>query len=246
MMRARIDGLVFEGGSGSAEFSIEEDGLRGWFEGVSVRRDSTPRPSSHGDFPSRGYRGGRMITLRGDITSDGPQKQEHLFGRLTGLLGDGQTGRLVVDNAGESKWADVQLDDAPEITQVIYGKHATYRLQLWAVDPLRYGETREFGSGVSAHHYGNAPSFPTLEVTGVYPAGYTVTAGDKSYVVSQALAGGQTHRIEMRTGALYRNGVRQIGGVSSASLWSVQPGQGLVHSLSGSGSLTVKVTDAWN
>ena len=245
-MRVRIGGLLFEGDEGDCDFTIFKDGLRGWFDGVSVRRDSAPRPSAHGEFPARGYRGGRLITMEGRVHSSSPEKQEHLFSRLTGLLGDGQTGRLVVDNAGSSKWADVQLDDAPEITQEMYGQFARYRLQLWAVDPLRYGETREFGSGVAAHHYGNAPSFPTLEVTGVYPSGYTVAAGGKSYVVSQALAGGQTHRIEMRTGALYRNGVRQIGGVSSASLWSVQPGQGLVHSLSGSGSLTVKVTDAWN
>lgn len=245
-MRVRIGGLLFEGDEGETEFSIFQDGLRGWFDGVSVRRDSTPRPSAHGEFPSRGYRGGRLVTLEGRVYSSSPQEQEHLFSRLTGLLGDGQTGRLVVDNAGDSKWADVQLDDAPEITQETYGELARYRLQLWAVDPLRYGETRSFGAGAAAHHYGNAPSFPTLEVTGVYPSGYTITAGAKSYVVSQALAAGQMHRIEMKTGALFRNDVRQIGGVSAASLWSVSPGEGLVHSLSGGGSLTVKVTDAWN
>lgn len=186
-----------------------------------------------------------MITLRGDISSNHPEEQENLFERLTGLLGDGQTERMFVDNAGDTKWADVQLDDAPEITQQVYGKLATYRLQLWAVDPLRYGEERTFTAGMLAYHLGNAPSFPTFEVTGALPSGYTITAAGKSFVVSQPLAAGQTHRIEMKSGALFRNGVRQIGGVSSASLWAVRPSERLAHSVSNGGYLSVVLPDAW-
>lgn len=243
-MRVRLGGLTFDGAEKDVEFSVFRDGLRGWFESVSVRRESIPRPSAHGEFPARGYRGGRMITLTGRIFSNSPADQEHKFDRLNGLLGDGQTGRLVVDNAGSSRWADVQLDGEPEITQRMYGEFADYRLQLWAIDPLKYGETRTFGPG-AAYHYGNAPSFPTFTVTGTYPSGYTISAGGESFVVSQALVAGQTHRIEMKTGALFRNNVRQISGVSSASRWAVDPGKALSHSLSGSGSLAVKVTDAW-
>lgn len=245
MFQARIGGLTFEGGAGTATYDIAPDGLRGWFEGVDVRSERYPRPSSHGFFPGEVLRGGRTITLRGKIHSRGSADQEHALARLTGLLGDGQIGRFTVQTPSGSTWADVQLDDVPEVTMQVYGQTAEYRLQLWAPDPIRYGEKHAFASGAEVHHRGNARSFPVVKVVGPRPA-YTISAGGKSFSVSQALTAGQAHEVHLKTGAVYRNGVRQMNVVAAATRWSVAPGQSLVHTISGSGPASIELLDAFN
>ena len=198
-MRVRLEGLTFVGGEGRAELDIERAGITGWFGGSSVRSEKLDRPDAHGTFPSRVRRGGRLIVLNGHVWSSSPSEQEHLFDRLTGLLGEGEIGRLHVDTESGTKWADVQLDDEVEITQQVYGKFADYRIQLWARDPLRYGDTRFTGGGVAAVNYGNANAFPVITVSGS-AANYTVNAAGKSFVVSKAITPGQSHVIEMKTG----------------------------------------------
>lgn len=242
--RVRVGSLLFEGGSGWAEFDIERDGLTGWFDGVPADGERVRRPTSDGTYPSRAFRPGRTIVLNGHVWSHSFAEQEHSFDRLKSISETEPT-RFVVDTDRGSRWADVVLEEGPEFTNVIAGRFADYRLQFYARDPLKYGETRSFAAGEGAYHYGNAPSFPVIEVRGVYASGYTVSAGGKSFVVSAALASGQVHSIDMRTGALSLNGSRVLGGVSSASTWAVQPGTVLTHTLTGPGTLTVKVSDAW-
>lgn len=245
MFQARLDGLVFEGGDGPAVYDIATDGLRGWFEGVDVRSERHPRPSSNGFFPSEVLRGGRTITLKGLVHSRGDVDQERALARLTGLLANGQTGRLTVQTPNGETWADVELDDKPEITMLMYGQTAEYRLQFWAPDPMRYGKTNVFEPGDAVSHRGNAPSFPVIKVVGPRPA-YTISAGGKDFAVSQALTAGQTHEVFLKTGTVLRNGIKQLGVTTAPVRWSVAAGQRLLHTISGSGPASIELPDTFN
>lgn len=245
MFQARLGGLVFEGGDGPAEYDIAPDGLRGWFEGVDLRTERYPRPSANGYFPSEVLRGGRTITMKGQVHSRGAVDQERSFARLTGLLSDGLQGRLNVQTENGMTWADVELDDKVEITTLIYGQTAEYRLQLWAPDPIRYGDKNTFAPGAAVYHKGNAPSFPVVTVVGPRPA-YSISAGGKSFPISQALTAGQTHEVFLKTGAVFRNGIKQSGVTTAPVRWSVAPGQELVHTISGSGTASIDLFDAFN
>jgi hypothetical protein len=63
-MQATVDGLTFySDATTAATYTIES--LTGWFEGVGVRFDRTPRPTADGVFDSPGYLDGRLISLQG-------------------------------------------------------------------------------------------------------------------------------------------------------------------------------------
>lgn len=247
-MRLRLGGIEFVGDAGPATFTIERDGIRGlMLGGVDVRRESVDRPAAHGAFSLPGYLTGRVISWSGWVETENRFEQEHALARLSGLLADGGTSRLVI-NGADVRWIDVQRAGEPDFRMEEYGRSAKYSFEAWAPDPRMYGEVREFRAGEIAYHHGNFPATPEMIVTGPAPNGYTITgAGGQKYVVTQPLAAGQTHRIDMVTGWLYRDGVLQSGAVQQAHTWEVPPGiPGVVHTVTGSvGSFTVRVTETF-
>lgn len=254
MTTVTIGGLTFEEAPRDVTraFVIEPHGLTGWFEGVEVRRDESSRPTARGSFDEPGYSAARVPAIRGTILAGSPVELDLMRAQLTGLLADGGTGRVVVAGVSGTTWADVRLAAKPSVDESTDAIEADYQIQFWAADPCRYGGTNTVSSatGANAFHYGNVAAIPVIEVTAVasMPSGYTVSAGGKSFVVAQALTAGQTHRIDMETGWVYRDGALQTGAVGAAELWTVPPGQRLLHTLtpvSGSGLMTVTTIDTY-
>lgn len=254
MLRVRINGLTFDGdgprtGKG---YLITPDGFSGWDDGVGIRRQETLLPVGHGAFDEPGYLSPRVISISGQILADTPVRLAKMRQALTGLLADGGTGRVVVDQDDVNTWADARLAAQTMVKQNSSDlSSASFQVQLWCHNPRKFGEVQVAGPGtsVTAFHYGNFRASPELLVTGVMPSGYRVNGPDgRQFVVSQALAAGQTHRIDMSTGWLYRNGVLQTGAVSSARIWTVPSGVRVTHTLvpvSGSGQLTVRTPDTY-
>lgn len=141
MVRATLGGVVFDGTAADATYTIGDDGLRGWFGGVSSRVDRTVRPQSHGEFTSRGLLSGRVITLEGMVrTKQDGAAQETAVNVLSGLLADGETDRLTVESAAGVLWADVQRLDEPDTRILLYGSTAAYQARFLAADPRRYAD----------------------------------------------------------------------------------------------------------
>lgn len=141
MVRATLGGVVFDGTEADATYTIGDDGLRGWFGGVSSRVDRTVRPQSHGEFTSRGLLSGRVITLEGMVrTKQDGAAQETAVNVLSGLLADGETDRLTVESAAGVLWADVQRLDEPDTRILLYGSTAAYQVRFLAADPRRYAD----------------------------------------------------------------------------------------------------------
>lgn len=248
--RARINGLSFVEWPHDHHGTwhvLDRDGIKGVWEGVDVRREDTPRPLAHGSFDAPVFLASRVIPVSGHVSTRSGAELVHEMNRLTGLLAGGGTGRLSLEDDTGTTFLDVRLGAATQVTQ-LDDTTARFLVTFWAADPRRYGETHTFAAGVPAVHYGNFPASPVIEVTGSMPSGYTVSAGGKSFVVAQALTAGQTHRIDMETGWVYRDGALQTGAVGAAELWTVPPGQRLLHTLtpvSGSGLMTVTTIDTY-
>lgn len=248
--RARIGGLSFVEWPDDHHgewLVLDADGIQSVWGGVDVRREEVVRPAAHGSFDLPGYLAPRVIAISGHMSAPNPERLEHLTARLTGLLAFGESERLVVDGPMGERWCDVRLGSATQVTQL---DHTTARflLTLWAPNPRMYGRVRDFPAGVPAFHYGNFPANPELIVTGPKSGGYTITGpGGRQYIVSQDLAAGQTHTIDMLTGWLYLDGSLQSGAVVQARTWGIPSGSsGAVHTITGStGSLTVRVTDTF-
>ena len=116
----------------------------------------------------------------------------------------------------------------------------------WAANPRRYGTERAFAADEQVFHRGNFAADPVIEVTGPR-AGYTIsTDSGKSITIGQALATGQKHRIEMRTGGIYRDGVMQTGAITAGGTWTIPPtSPGIVHTISAGGPMSIIVTDTY-
>jgi len=244
MRRIHLGGLLFDGGSGDTTYTIESDSVRGWLlDGVDMRLEQMERPAEHGSFSLPGYLTGRSISWGGLILTDGPQEQEHAMRALSGLLANGLTDRLTVEN-NSAHWADVKRAGEFDMRMRSYGRVASYRVQLWAANPRIYGEVRDFPAGAAAIHYGNFPATPRLLV-GAGTGGYTVTgAGGRVVTVTTAPAG--AHEIDFTTGGLYLGGVRQVGAISVFQPWTIPPGlPGVTATITGARSLVQRVTDTF-
>jgi hypothetical protein len=134
-MIATLGGLTFVGDGGTATYSIFPDGLRGWFDGVEMRREKIARAAAVGDFPAPGFLGPRLITISGLIRATSDVDFENAMSALATLLDDGSMDDLVVEQATGTFSISVGRDGAPDIVIEVYGSVARYRLQLWAPDP---------------------------------------------------------------------------------------------------------------
>lgn len=236
-------------GSAPNGIYLTSDGFTGWDSSTDVRRDEVTVPQGHGSFDSPGFRAARVVSLAGVIVSPSEERTKFLGLRLTGLLADGDSGRVVVERKGYL-WADARLAAATKCeARGATPWIADWQMQLWFPDPRRYGETRVFASGAAAFHYGNFPSTPYMQVAGSMPGGYTINGpGGKKFTVTAAVVSGNPHYIDMSTGILRVGGYPLFGVVSQGDTWSIPGGQNLTMTLvpvSGSGTLTVSVVDTY-
>lgn len=242
-----VVGSNYRGGD-PAGLYVTKDGLKGYEDMPSGRRDAVARPSAHGEFDLPVLRGPRVISVTGVAVASSAFELAGLRSLVTGCGADGGVVPVVFNHQEES------LSVSARIVQVTFtdrgyrgdGVVADFSIHMVCPDPRKYGERRLFsGSSVQVHHYGNFPASPVVEVVGPRAAPYTVSGpSGRSVVVSQALTSGQTHRIDFASGGLFRNGVRQIGGLTHYRPWTIDPGKQTTMSIS-SGSMTVQVADTY-
>lgn len=245
-MRATIEGLSFDEWPRNYDEScvIDPEGLTGVFGGLEPRRNESPRPLADGSFDAVTFMSARVVGIEGHILASSEASLMARIDQLNGLLSDGSMGRLSVqDDHGNVTWMDVRLAAATKVSRLPSGLEATYQVQFWAPDPRRYGELRSFSNGNGVFHRGNAPAFPVVRI-GSGGASYDVTWQGRTFRVSGAPSGG-THRIDMRTGRLTRNGAPVLGAVTRAETSALPPGARWGYSLSPNRTFSVEVYDTY-
>ncbi|RFA15829.1 hypothetical protein B7R22_05325 [Subtercola boreus] len=250
-MIARINDLLFDGGSGSDGFYVTE--MTGWDSTPDVRRDEAEKPLAAGSFDAVGYFSSRVISISGDCHADSAEKLAYYQRKLSGALADGGAARLVVDYAGLTTSASVRLATKTQFQVELWGYRASYQIQFWAADPRKYGQSYTFTADpatplvVSAWQYGNYAAYPVLTITGSMPS-YSVSSGGKTYQVNKAVTAGHPHQIFMDSGLLIVDGFPVYGVVEQAGIWAVPPGQTVSQTLApsgGTGVMTVTVADTY-
>lgn len=227
--RARINGFSFVEwplDHHNTWHVLDQDGIKGVWEGVDVRREDTARPLAHGSFDTQGFLASRVIPISGHISTGSPTELVHEMNRLTGLLSDGQNGRLTLEDDASTTWIDVRLGGATQVTQ-LDSTTAKFLVTFFAADPRRFGEPAKNGGftvGEAVYHYGNHPAVLVPTVSGPVTAPYTVAVGSKQFTVTQSLTAGQKHVLDTETATVTRNGVAQSGVVSRAETLLVPPG----------------------
>ena len=143
-MRATLDGLEFIGdptptelASGDALYLIDPDGLKGWFDGVEMRHETTPRPNAPGDFDAPAFLGPRLISIRGSLVASSAVDFENAMAALDELLADGSMAEFAVVQATGTYTAQVRRHGAVEFKDARYGVMTRFRFELWAPDPTK-------------------------------------------------------------------------------------------------------------
>lgn len=245
-LSVRVRAAVFDGSTPEG-FGFKIVDFEGWNDSVDVRRERIEIPNAHGDFDLPGLRGSRVTRMSGFCRSESLRQQQWHRSVLTGLLADGDADRVVVEESGETQWANVRLATRPTFERNSFSKYADWELALWAANPRKFGETRTFGpaSSISAYHFGNFPAAPVLTVAGSSAGGYTINGpAGRTFVVTHALVSGQPHTIDMATGRLTVNGAVVTGGIATARTWAVPPGTKVAMSVT-AGLISAAVVDTF-
>lgn len=239
-----VQDVEFDGSESSQIPAITLTKVAGIWDGVSMRREQTDRPTGHGQFWSPGFLSGRAITLEGEIYSETIEDQDAMIGQIVALLADGSSGRMTVQRGERVMSAEVGRIGTPTITIDRWGLLARFQIQFWAPDPRWYGDDNDEGPGTSLLlvHRGNFPASSRLVLTGNSPSGYTIAAGGRQYIVTSGPTAGQTDEVDMSTGWLRRNGALLFGAVSRYETWQVPPGPGLLHTVTAAGGGTITMT----
>jgi hypothetical protein len=160
--------------------------------------------------------GPRIIALTGFVYERTMLELGHTLRRLDGLLGR-NAGVFSWEEFGENFWTRVRRGGGAPPRRRGASGFADFTIRFRAPSQAYFGDEHTAGPGTSLQliNRGNDDALPVISVTGAMPTGYRLVGGGATYAVSQALAAGQTHRIDMTDRILLRNGVAQPGGASS-------------------------------
>lgn len=250
MLRIYVNGMRILGrpeGDDLSGLFVGPDGFQGWDDAPGGRRDSAPRPLAHGNFDTPLWRDERVFSIDGHALASSEAALGTLRDRVTGVGGDGQPVLVRVEHQASSRWANARVDQATFRDSGRRGGllHAAFSMQFVAADMRKYGGVpRDFpGASVRAFHRGNFPATPVVEVPGSLTAPYSVSSQGRTVTVTQSLTSSQTHRIDMATGWVYRNGVLQLGVTSVADVFTIPPGDAVL--VTGPASMVVRVADTY-
>jgi hypothetical protein len=249
MTLATLEGFSFYGDAdaGAHTYSIEQNGIKNWLDGVDTRRETIARPDADGEFDVPGKLGGRQPTLSIAVKAIGEAALQLAIDDLMGILADGSKGTLAIELAGRTLTASVRRSGTPTIEMLNPKRAARVQLQLWSADPRRYGTTvHTFGPGSSVsgiQHAGNFAALPILRIAGGN-GGYTVNGpGGKLITVNAGLGSGE-HTLNLATGGLYIGGSRVFGGVSVYRPWVVPKNTSITVSVT-AGTVAVDLRDTF-
>lgn len=134
-MHATIGSHEFRGDAEDSLFTLSR--MPGWWGGGDFRHEQQGRPNGDGDFDAPVYRGGRIITLEGQVHATSKTQFENALDILDNLLGDGSMGTLTVYQATGSYSLQVRRHGGLNLDIVVYGRLARYQFQLWAPNPVK-------------------------------------------------------------------------------------------------------------
>lgn len=152
------------------------DEVDGWHDGAAVEVDSQARSISHGQFPLAGRRGGRTITVSGNVLAPDRAQAGDAADQLAAVLAGGEFGRFDFHDVDQGwRWTNVQLAAIPDVAWVTE-KHIRFQLQFLAPDAYRYGQTSSASVGFSAAS-GSGMVFPLFNPAGFLSFGAPPASG---------------------------------------------------------------------
>lgn len=272
-----IDNIVMRSWKMNAteQFILDPTAVVGWHDGTDVRRDSTARLGSNGDFREPATLGARQIIFTGIAVAKTASGLQHMRDALVGLMADGRYEQLTVQTTTGIRYAEVGLEGTTSWIQIT-DTAASWKISFYAPDPFVYGEIQyirmgaktstggleyrlsyplkyNMGSSNTAQtikNNGNFASWPKFRVTGDYYSGFSISDNLNNTVTYAGMVTMQSPvLIDMRTGTATQNDVDKSVLVSKREWFSV-PAQATIQPIftpiqAGSGWCDIIFRDTW-
>jgi len=236
------------------QFVLDPTAVTGWTDGSNVRRNTTQRLNSHGDFPEKAEMSARLISFSGTAVASSIVKLQEMRDLLVGTLADGSYGSLKVETVAGTRYATVGLEGATSWVQQS-DLFATWKIDFYAPDPFIYGEDRTVSLGASQAtsggglkyiltyplnyntdqslnrgdvltNKGNAEAWPIIKVTGDYADGFTIMDNNDHKVTYEGQVSYQTPvTIDMGRGVALQGGIDKSTLLLDRDWFSVAPGE---------------------
>lgn len=232
-LEIRGDGRVIRGApspSTPTGLFVGRDGLQGWQGLPARRREALVRALSDGEHDVPVRLPSRVITIDpGHVLAESEFDLRKLCDKANGWGARGNRFDLTVDQLGQMLTATVRV-----IAAEAYDRQrraggmflGAWSATLVAPDPRKYAPPVPYtvgspGGSVWVSSEGNFPAHPTIEIPDA-PSSYSVSSMGGVFTVTGATGGG-THRVDLMTGRVYRNGVL-LPGVGHGQLWAIPNG----------------------
>lgn len=250
-LEIRGDGRVIRGAPSSSAptgLFVGRDGLQGWQGLPARRREALVRALSDGEHDVPVRLPARVITIDpGHILASSEFDMQQLCDEANGWGARGNRFGLTVEQLGQTLTSTVRVIAAEAYDRqrraggMLVGSWAA---TLVASDPRKYAppvtyEVSSAGGSVWVPSRGNFPAHPVIEIPSA-PSSYTVSSPGGVFAVTGATAGG-THRVDMRTGRVTRDGV-VMNNIGRGQLWAVPDGTQWEHTLSVPGRVLIRDT----
>lgn len=203
MTTIQFDGLVFDD---SVSVGLTIARLTGWWDAPQVRRRANDRPQADGAYGSaKNWRAGRTVGVEGSYVGTNMADTYEVMDRLAALQSSGVASVFRVTEPFGSKQIVAELANGPTLPDQIYQPFFTFAFDVFAPDPLRYGDAVTSVAGVpmsgggllfplgttptaywdfgadgqsgraSGSNPGKARTYPTIAVTGGLELGFVIT-----------------------------------------------------------------------
>lgn len=230
-------------------FQFDPKAIDGLEDTGDIRRNSTARPWSDGDFPEQGRFGSKLITLTGTAVARNPQELHAMRDDLAGVLADGNFTDVGFSNGSGTRYMSASLGGPLGWVQVT-DTWANWKLDLYLADPLMYGpkkysqitSTGTSGGGMSFNisypisfgtisvnqnvvltNIGNYPSWPEFIVRGDYYSGFSIESGGRKITYSGMVTQAAPVTINTARGSAIVGGIDRSHLLTSRQWFSIPP-----------------------
>lgn len=222
-----IGGHPLSGILQGADYSVGR--LSGWWQRPAVKRAAIARELADGDFPISWNYEARYIGIDGRVKTKSHEQMHHIMDQLNGICAVNREW-LTIQGHGGTQSALVEADESPYVYPIT-DKIFRFELRFKANDPRKYGQHYEEFIGQADRTYrnfGNYPATPILDINAFgADSGFIVEAVidgvTRRWEYLRSTSSSEVHRIDMRTGQHFVDGVERPDRLGRSQLWAIPP-----------------------
>lgn len=216
---------------------FDPDAIVGMDDTPEIRRDTTDRPWSHGNFFDKGFYEARLVTVSGHALATSVKELHQMRDNLVHLFRTGETQWVSFTQGGDNGVRHIRAALGGRISwKQITDTYAQWKFDLYAADPRMYSnlqrgqlhpaeaggvgmlypmepvisynrDSRTIPNNLPMKNVGNEEAWPVFKIYGPFSKGFSIKAGSKTLTYTGACSSKVPVIIDNFAGTASYNGV---------------------------------------